>query len=502
MATSDAVELNPLQDNNKSSNGGSTRSNNSNKQIKKKARPVHGGRAGNKNPADREFLIISVAFQVILLILYAISSDYADGTIAVDPHDHEYGTEPFYFYAMFQDVHAMMFVGFGFLMTFLRKYGFGALTFNFAICAYGIQWGMYIFWMIPWWFGEEPGKFHVTAYKLIDGDIATAVVLISFGALLGRTNPAQLLVMCFFELIFWALNFYICVEYLGIVDVGGSIVVHTFGAYFGLAVSWMCGTPLHDDENKSMYHSDIFAMIGTLFLWLYWPSFNGYFANREYYFMDRAFVNTVLGLCGSTAATFIMSRLVKKGKFDMVHVQNATLAGGVAVGAAADLYLHPSGAIGVGIFAGVVSVCGYEYLSDILDEKFKIADTCGVHNLHGMPGIIGGIVSAIALAIADGTGVYVSKGHEDYPFGDYTLQQQAGYQIAAVCVTLGIAIIAGLGVGLIVRQMTFPVHEFKDQDNYIVPGGDKDYLRGTIRKAHFSGRDDDDFDELDDDYED
>eukprot|EP00486_Rosalina_sp_Unknown_P005881 CAMPEP_0201577212 /NCGR_PEP_ID=MMETSP0190_2-20130828/23467_1 /ASSEMBLY_ACC=CAM_ASM_000263 /TAXON_ID=37353 /ORGANISM="Rosalina sp." /LENGTH=197 /DNA_ID=CAMNT_0048008991 /DNA_START=1008 /DNA_END=1601 /DNA_ORIENTATION=+ len=197
-----------------------------------------------------------------------------------------------------------------------------------------------------------------------------------------------------------------------------------------------------------------------------------------------------------------MSRLVKKGKFDMVHVQNATLAGGVAVGAAADLYLHPSGAIGVGIFAGVVSVCGYEYLSDILDEKFKIADTCGVHNLHGMPGIIGGIVSAIALAIADGTGVYVSKGHEDYPFGDYTLQQQAGYQIAAVCVTLGIAIIAGLGVGLIVRQMTFPVHEFKDQDNYIVPGGDKDYLRGTIRKAHFSGRDDDDFDELDDDYED
>ena len=37
-------------------------------------------------------------------------------------------------------VHAMMFVGFGFLMTFLRRYGFGALTFNFVICAFGIQW--------------------------------------------------------------------------------------------------------------------------------------------------------------------------------------------------------------------------------------------------------------------------------------------------------------------------------------------------------------------------
>lgn len=236
---------------------------------------------------------------------------------------------------------------------------------------------------------------------------------------------------------------------------------------------------------------------------MYWPSFNGYFANREYYFMDRAFVNTVLGLCGSTAATFIMSRLVKKGKFDMVHIQNATLAGGVAVGAAADLYLHPSGAIGIGIFAGIISVCGYEYLSDILNDKLKIADTCGVHNLHGMPGIIGGIVSAIALiATQQNSNIYVSMDHPDYPFGDYTLAQQAGYQIAAICVTLAISIIGGLIVGFMIKYMTFPIHQFIDQDNYIVPKPDKDYLRGTIRKAHFSGRDDDDFDELDDDYED
>jgi len=461
--------------------------------------------------AGKEFMIIACIFQVILLILYAVSTDYADSThahhVCSDP-DHcedEYETTPYVYYAMFQDVHAMMFIGFGFLMTFLRKYGFGSLGYNFVLCAFGIQWGMYIFWMAPWLFGEGHDKLHVTAYKLIDGDIATAVVLISFGALLGRTNPGPLLVMMFLELIVWAVNFHICVEYLKIVDVGGSIVVHVFGAYFGLAVSKVYGRPKDDKENKSMYHSDMFAMIGSLFLWLYWPSFNSFFASRDYLFMDRGFVNTVLGLCGSTVATFIVSRLVK-GKFDMVHIQNATLAGGVAVGASADLYLHPAGAMGVGMVAGTISVCGYEFLSDWMDDKLGIADTCGVHNLHGMPGVLAGLVSAIVIAVSEGSGVYVEScdehpddngiGCEGYPFGENGYGKQAGMQVLALLVTLGMAIGSGLITGFFLKFMTRPEHEFMDTENWEVPVGKKDFLRGTIRQPQFGGRDIDAFDDL------
>ena len=43
-------------------------------------------------------------------------------------------------HAEFQDVHVMMFFGFWFLMTFLKKYGFGAITYNFLISAIVIQW--------------------------------------------------------------------------------------------------------------------------------------------------------------------------------------------------------------------------------------------------------------------------------------------------------------------------------------------------------------------------
>lgn len=45
-----------------------------------------------------------------------------------------------------------------------------------------------------------------------------------------------------------------------------------------------------------------------------------------------------------------------------VHIQNSTLAGGVAVGTAADMMLYPYGAIAVGIVAGILSVVGYAYI--------------------------------------------------------------------------------------------------------------------------------------------
>lgn len=41
-----------------------------------------------------------------------------------------------------------------------------------------------------------------------------------------------------FELIFYTLNCVINVTVLGAVDLGGSITIHMFGAYFGLAATY------------------------------------------------------------------------------------------------------------------------------------------------------------------------------------------------------------------------------------------------------------------------
>jgi len=66
----------------------------------------------------------------------------------------------------------------------------------------------------------------------------------------------------------------------------------------------------------------------------------------------------------STVTTFVVSALVShENKLDMVHVQNSTLAGGVAVGTVCNLLLGAHGAVLIGIIAGTVSVLGYRYLT-------------------------------------------------------------------------------------------------------------------------------------------
>jgi ammonium transporter Rh len=59
----------------------------------------------------------------------------------------------------------------------------------------------------------------------------------------------------------------------------------------------------------------------------------------------------------------------------MVHIQNATLAGGVAVGTVADMAIQPFGAMLIGSFAGIVSTIGFQFLTPFLNEH-KLHDTC------------------------------------------------------------------------------------------------------------------------------
>jgi len=78
-------------------------------------------------------------------------------------------------------------------------------------------------------------------------------------------------------------------------------------------------------------------------------------------------------------------------------------------------------------------------------EKIGIHDTCGVLNLHGIPGIIGGFIGAIAAGVAN-KDVYGDSLNDIFTeLGNGRSQaSQAGFQLACLFTTVGIAIISGM----------------------------------------------------------
>ena len=128
-----------------------------------------------------------------------------------------------------------------------------------------------------------------------------------------------------------------------------------------------------------------------------------------------AIINTYLSLCGSAVSVYFTSMAVSPArKLTMAHVQNATLAGGVAMAATASMPVQPFGALLIGSIAGIASVLGFKYtqvtqsrnftadtlfmtiiFKPYLAERFNLHDSCGVNNLHGYPSVISMLASVV-----------------------------------------------------------------------------------------------------------
>jgi len=132
---------------------------------------------------------------------------------------------------------------------------------------------------------------------------------------------------------------------------------------------------------------------------MYWPSFNaalGEFGSQQ----QRAIINTILSLTTSVIAACLFSRIASNRYLDMIIVANATLAGGSAMGAAADLINYPFCAMIVGFVTGALASIGFAFINPFMRKYLGLHDSQGVLYSHGLPGIIGGFVSTISAGLA------------------------------------------------------------------------------------------------------
>jgi len=330
---------------------------------------------------------------------------------------------------------AMLLVGFGFLMVFVRKHGYSSITATFLVVSIALP--MYM--LIKSYSGEPI----IDINTFLFAEFAAASLLIAIGAPLGRLKMEQYFVMALLFIPAYMLNEWLVLDsgYLkGFLDTGGSVVIHAFGAYFGLGV---VANTLSRFKNAPDCETDLtsnqFALLGSMILWLFWPSFTSALVAPDRVVLTA--INTVFALCGATISTYIFSRLIR-GKIEIADIANAALAGGVSIGSICNM-TNPGYALLIGIAAGALSTIGYTIIMPKVERFIKGTDTCGVHNLHGMPGVLGGL-----------TGIIITGA--------------AGIQFLGIFATILIAFICGKITGMVIDLLGTKEIPYSDEEEFIL----------------------------------
>ncbi len=320
---------------------------------------------------------------------------------------------------------AMLLLGFGFLMVFVKKYGRSALTATFLLVSVALP--MYLAIKSMGIFETKPEM-----EQFILAEFGAASLLIAAGAVLGRIKMHQYILLGLLFIPFYIINELVVVgdyfNFIGaIADTGGSIVIHAFGALFGISAAVSLTTQKDREVSiESDAVSDKFSLLGSMVLWVFWPSFCAALVPVEA--VPASVVNVFMALSGSTIATYIASVSIR-GKISAADIANAALAGGVAIGATFNHATHLE-AIIIGLLAGAISTVGFAIFQEKQENFHKIVDTCGVSNLHGIPGIFGGLAAIFVV---------------------HNLDIKA--QLLGIVITVGIAVFSGLLSGKIISLL-------------------------------------------------
>jgi ammonium transporter Rh len=336
--------------------------------------------------------------------------------IAMIPQLNKYGkegvmtdTENEFMYEKSIHILVMLLMGFGFLMVFIRKYGYTSITATYLAVALSLPLYMLV---RPYLWGSVANISIANISMLLFAEFAAASLLIAIGGPLGRINTSQYLLIGLLFTPLYAINEWFLfsgavIPIRAFLDTAGSVMIHAFGAYFALGMTIMLTTKKESEMSvETSRRSNEFALLGSAALWIFWPSFCSALVAVDK--IPLVAINTVLALCGATLATYVFTILIR-GKIEVGDIANASLAGGVAIGATV-ANVTPGWSMLIGLIAGTISVVGYAIIQPRLQKATGGVDTCGVHNLHGMPGVFGGIVALglVASPLWQLTGIIMS----------------------------------------------------------------------------------------------
>src|SRR5213083_1262832 len=218
------------------------------------------------------------------------------------------------------------------------------------------------------------------------------------------------------------------------IDFAGGTVVHMSSGWSALVLCILLGHRLGFRKEIMAPHSMVLCMVGTGLLWVGWYGFNAGSALAPDGIAANAFMSTTLATAVASF-TWAMLEYALRGKPSVLGFCSGAVAGLVVITPACG-YVGPSGAVIIGIAAGIVPFFACTKLKTWLGYDDAL-DTFGIH-------AVGGTLGAFL------TGVFATASVNS------NLTKLAGRalwfeQLKAIAITIALAITATLVIGWLVN---------------------------------------------------
>jgi len=228
-------------------------------------------------------------------------------------------------------------------------------------------------------------------------------------------------------------------------DFAGGTVVHMSSGWSALVLCALLGPRLGFRKEVMAPHSMVLCMVGAGMLWVGWYGFNAGSALAADGIAANTFMTTTLATA-IASFTWAMLEYVLRGKASVLGFCSGAVAGLVVITPACG-YVDPTGAIVIGVAAGVVPF----FACTKLKSWFHYDDALDTFGVHAVGGTIGAFLTGL-LATA-----HVNANLTETPATQNGLGKIIGSllwleQLKAIAITILLAVVATTVIGAVVKM--------------------------------------------------
>ena len=409
--------------------------------------------SNNINPNHNTLFYLPYIFICIIeLVIIVILCVFFEYKITFDEHDK------FDNYKLLRDMNIMVFVGFSMFHSILRRNSWMSILINCLVVSFAVQFALFFNLLWKNAFNEEWSNETMNFTYLMKAIFISSSVLVTLGCVLGKLSVIQYIILAIFETFLCSLNYQLCEVKLKIVDYGGALYIHTFGAIFGISISTVlfCSSKIKTSFNnfnylnKSNYFSNLTLFLGMIFLFSYFPTFNSALAKESTYDVikrKKGIYSTYLSLFGSAIGAFITSGFFNSGRFIFEEILYGTISGPIIISGCCTLCIDHWAPMVVGTLGAIISIILLSKIKPYF-VKLGLQDTCNIIIIHGIIGLLGAFITPMFIS-----GLERKKEEEKkiYYIGNREFSVQAGIQVGGIFTTIGISFIGGIATGYLMK---------------------------------------------------